>query len=150
MNKIARVDYDKMKFEFIYDHWDIHLNGLCWYEGKLCWFETFDTREYECNPLYYIWWTSPEGEKIQWEEYREVGELYCEIYEMTFTEKFKKQWKRFWFEFCVGHHWSYPNRNTLNSLYRYRDWKPRWLRKILYMLYYRRWKWPRILAGDSL
>lgn len=143
--KIAEVDYGDMKFEYISNHWDIHLGGLCWYNGKLCRFETVDERDYECNPLHYEWYEW-NGEKHQIEVFRETGRLYCNIYSMSFVEKFKKQWRRFWFEFCVGHHWSYPNRKNRD----YSDWKPRWLRKILRMLYYRNFKWPRTIAGDSL
>jgi hypothetical protein len=129
VKKIAKIDYDKMKFVFVTDHWDIHLAGLCEYNGKLHYFETVDEREYECNPLFI---ESIKFNGITHKEpyFREIGELYCVIYSMSLFEKINQLWRKKLFEVCVGYHWSYPNRrDTVDN-------KPYWLKKLLWKMYF--------------
>jgi hypothetical protein len=115
MKKIADVNYNEVKFRFISDHYDVHLNGTCMYNGELCEFKN----EY------------PEFD----EETDEYEEMIVEIYQLTFKEKliwYKRQWL---FEKCIGYHWTYyPKRKKGKSFY-YR--KPQWLYKKIFKLYYK-------------
>jgi hypothetical protein len=114
MKKIADVNYDKVKFKFISNHWDIHLNGTCIYNGELC---EFKNKYPDYNE-----------ETDDWEE------MIVEIFQLNLKEKlawYKKQWL---FEKCVGYHWSYKNGKRGKSFY-YR--KPQWLYKKIFNLYYK-------------
>jgi hypothetical protein len=114
MKKIADVKYDEVEFVFITNHYDIHLNGVCNYNGELC---EFKNKYPDYNE-----------EKDDWEE------MIVEIYQLTPYEKFKWYKKKFLFEKLVGYHWTYKNKKRINGFY-YRN--PRWLYKILFKLYYK-------------
>lgn len=117
MKKIADVNYNEVKFRFISNHYDVHLNGTCIYNGELCEFKN----EY---PDY-------DEETDEWKE------MVVEIYQLTLQEKlrwYKRQWL---FEKCVGYHWSYNN-NKRGGYFHYR--KPQWLYKRIFNLYYKRKK----------
>ncbi len=42
-----RVPYDSMNFYYTYDHYDIHLSGVCIHNGKLAKYETHDLTDYQ-------------------------------------------------------------------------------------------------------
>jgi hypothetical protein len=113
---IATILYDDVKFKFITNHYDVHLNGTCIFNGELCEFEN----EY---PDY-------NEEKDDWEE------MFVKIYKLSRREKFEWRKKQFLFEQAVGYHWSYPNKNEKGrgSFY-YR--KPKWFYKLLFKWYYK-------------
>jgi hypothetical protein len=113
---IKTLPYDEVNFKWVSNHWDVHLNGLCTYNGELCEFEN-DYPEYD-------------EEKDEWKE------MLVRIYKLDLMSKLawkKRQWS---FEKMVGYHWTYPQRKQGQSFY-YR--KPKWLYGILFKLFY--WKW---------
>jgi hypothetical protein len=82
------IDYDDVAFFWICDHRDIHLGGLCFFQGELCMFETQLP-------------TSPSNKNEP---------LSCEIYSLNRLEKFRWLTRKWKFEICVGKHWTYPHR----------------------------------------
>lgn len=92
MEKITSIPYSEVDFRFISNHYDIHINGTCIYNGKLCVFK--------CDiPTYN-------------HETDEYNEIFVNIYRLSFLEKLKWRWKQFKFEQMVGYHWSYPHRKN--------------------------------------
>lgn len=92
---ISALPYDQTDFIFVSNHYDIHLSGLCKYDGKLCYFETFDDGE---------------------------SEPVCEIYSLSFFEKLKELCDKKMFEMCVGYNWTYPYRKTGEMPFRMTPW----------------------------
>lgn len=80
------VNYDKVAFFWICDHWDFHLNGLCFHQGELCEFKTI------------------------WPDYP-YKEILCKIKYLTKREKAKWLLRKWAFEICIGRHWTYPHRD---------------------------------------
>ena len=80
MNKFT-VKYDDMDFVWIVDHWNIHLEGLCRYNGSLCRFKTNEETEI------------------------------CTIYSLSILEKVKWLVRKKRFELCIGYHWTYPHKS---------------------------------------
>ncbi len=113
MKLITTLPYSKTKFKFAANHYDLHLNGTCIYENKLCEFKTIvgDWNE----------------EKDEWDE------SFCEIYTLTFFEKIEWIWRQWCFETCVGHHWSYKD-GKRGASFSYRN--PKWLYELLFKLYF--------------
>lgn len=79
------VNYDKIAFFWISDHWDFHLEGLCFHEGRLCEFKTIYPDNYE--------------------------NIFCKIKSLSKKEKIKWLLRKWTFELCVGRHWTYPHRD---------------------------------------
>lgn len=115
MELIATIPYDEVDFKFIINHYDLHLSGICRYNGKTCYFKTI------------------EGEYNYEED--EWNESFCEIYKLTFREKWKYFWIRKKFECMVGYHWTYPQRKMKGAFY-YR--KPVCIYKYLFNLFYKK------------
>ena len=111
---INTIPYTKVDFVFITDHDEIHLKGICRYDNSI---HEFNTVNNEWN-----------------KEFNKLEELHCEIFRMAFYDKLKWTWKKKKFEWFVGYHWSYPNRN-IQSDFIFR--KPKWLFKILFKLYFK-------------
>ena len=113
MNKklITILPYEKVQFEWIKNHWDVHLNGTCIYENKLCEFT---------NELPF--WNE---EKDEWED------MFVKIYKLSFTEKVRWKWQQWKFEKMIGYHCSYP----LLKPFHYR--KPKWFYIKLFNWYYK-------------
>lgn len=106
------IPYDKVDFVWIKNHYDIHLKGLCRYNGELCEFETDypDTPEEWNNPKVFI-------------------------KNLTWYEKLRWLINKKLFEWCVGYHWSYPQRLDKSKRY-FKMRRPKWLFKILFDTYY--------------
>lgn len=96
------------KFRWIEEHFDVHLSGTCIYKGKLCYFET---------------------------EYPEEDEFYYNIYSLTWQEKLKWLLRQWFFELCIGYHWTYKNNKKVWDGFILR--KPNWLYDFLFRLYYK-------------
>lgn len=76
------IPYDKMEWVWISNHYDIHLDGLCRFNGELARFETWNADE---NPV-------------------------CKIFQLTISEKARWLFRKWAFELCIGRHWTYPDR----------------------------------------
>lgn len=100
-----------MEFVFVSDHYDIHLAGLCRVDGELCAFELDQETYANQNPLY-------------------------NVYILNALQKLKELWGKKLFEVCVGHHWSYPERNG-GAMFFYRY--PKWFWKLIFKAYYIKW-----------
>lgn len=105
-----RVPYKAVQWVWISGHYDLHLDGLARHNGVLMRFET--PQFYWCNrrrlsPVVRLW-PLRRREKLTW----------------LLRKKF--------FEVCVGHHWTYPQRAR-----GYRRRKPLWLASLLFHFYYR-------------
>lgn len=101
---------DRYDYVYVSDHYDIHLRGLCRYKTKLCYFTT----DYDTEDTI--------------------------IYSLRWHEKIKGIFKKKIFEWCVGYHWTYPQREEGAEFY-YR--KPELLFVILFNLYYWKFTWNR-------
>lgn len=115
MKLINTIPYGQTKFKWVSNHYDLHLQGLCTYNGKTCYFQTLEGD-----------W---DEEKDEW------NESFCEIYKLSLREKWKWFWRQKKFEWMVGYHWTYPFRKQGRFFY-YR--KPVWLYKYLFRLFYKR------------
>ena len=113
---IKTLPYDEVKFRWVSNHYDIHLNGTCIYDDELCEFRG----EY---PDY-------NEETDDWEE------IFVKIYKLNFINKLKWYWRQWKFEKCVGYHWSYGRDSKRGKSFDYRN--PKWLYKFLFNLYYRK------------
>ena len=99
-----------MEFVWVSNHWDYHLEGICRMpDGRLGWFEAIDS----CK------------DPDEWANY--------EIRPLVGIEKIKKVLNKFFFEVCVGYHWSYPQ-EIEGRMYRIRS--PKFLHNILFNLFY--------------
>ena len=112
---IKTLPYDEVKFRWVSNHYDVHLNGTCTYNGDLC--------EFENKYPEYI------------EETDEMEEMFVKIYKLNFIGKLKWKFKQWKFEKCVGYHYSYINGKRGKSFH-YR--KPQWLYVWLFNRYYKR------------
>jgi len=112
---LALLPYDDVKFKFVSNHYDVHLEGTCVFENQLCLFKTIDRG-----------WNK---EKDEWYE------LFVEIHRLNWLEKIKWIWKQWLFERCVGHHWSYSGK-IRGDHFHYR--RPKWLYVKLFNWYYKR------------
>ena len=108
---IAVIEYSDMDFIWIANHWDLHLSGLCRYNGKLCQFET--DRDVE-----------------NWDTRVEVS-----IYPLSLTEKLSWLKRKKLFEWCVGYHFSYRQREQGANFYFRR---PRLLWALIFAIYYKK------------
>lgn len=112
MGLITTIPYEEVDFNFVSNHYDIHLHGTCIYKGDLCVFYTH--REYDDDMDDFIDTVS--------------------IYKLTFIEKLRWELKQYMFELCVGTHWSYINGKPKGE---YRTREPKWLYELLWAIYYK-------------
>jgi hypothetical protein len=113
MELITTIPYEEVDFNFITNHYDVHLHGTCVYKGDLCAFYTH--REYS-------------------DESDEIIEI-VSIYKLTFIEKLRWELKQMLFEICIGTHWSYVNGTPKGK---YHERNPKWLYTLLFKIYYRK------------
>jgi hypothetical protein len=114
MKLITTIKYNEVDFKFISSHYDLHLDGTCLYNKKLCQFKT----------ILGDW----NKEKDEWEY------DFCQIYELNLKEKIKWKLRQKKFEWMVGYHWTYPKKKDTHFHYR----KPKWLYVFLFNLFYKR------------
>lgn len=106
MKQVAKVPYDDMDFVYVENHYDIHLSGLCRYDGKIHRFLTNDD---------------------------DFDDSHCIILELSYIEKLKALWDKKLFEICVGTHWTYHEGKRMGDYY---IRKPAWLHKKLFKWFY--------------
>jgi hypothetical protein len=121
MEKIAEVDYNDLEFVWVSSHYDVHLAGLCRYQGQLCKFTT----DMQDNPN---WDRERARNDDDYEE--DLYILTCTVYKLSFVEKLKELYSKKKFEWCVGYHWSYPDRGNFYIR------KPKWLFRALFNWHY--------------
>jgi hypothetical protein len=110
------LPYDEVDFRFISNHYDVHLNGTCMLDGKICEFEN-EYPEYD-------------------DEKDDFKEMFVKIYKLDFINKLKWRWQQWKFEKCIGYHWTYPYRKNGERPFRYRN--PKWFYVWLFNRYYGR------------
>jgi len=105
------LSLDELSPHIIFEenHFDGPISGLCRISGQLHYFGVAHWDEDELYPL----------------EYRTTP-LYG-------FRKFKALADKRWFEFCIGTYWSYDRKSR-----DYHPKRPRWLRQLLWMVFYRR------------
>jgi hypothetical protein len=108
------LPYNEVDFLWVSDHYDIHLSGICKYQGRIYEFFTEDPGYNE--------------ETDDWEP------IYTKLFYLTRYQIIKWLLKKKMFEICVGYHWTYPNRKEGERFY-YRN--PQWLYTRLFKLYYK-------------
>jgi hypothetical protein len=114
MKHLKTIPYSEVNFRFISHHYDLHLEGTCMFNNKLCYFFT-----------HYPDW---DKENDCWHE------AFTMIYKLSIYEKCQWILKQWFFEKCVGYHCSYENKD-LKTYFYYRN--PKWLYKFLFVLYYK-------------
>lgn len=106
---ITGVPKTEMDFIWVSGHWDVHLSGLCRYQGNIC--------RFKCdNP-------DPNDDDI----------ARYSIYSLSMMEKIHWLYRKKKFEICVGRHWTYPDRKNGTHFTRY---KTRWLGALLWAWQY--------------
>ena len=113
---MIKVPYSDMDFVWINGHYDIHLQGLCRYDGALCKFYTDGDTFYNAVG----WWN---------EEY----EIDCYVTPIVGWERLKWKLRKIAFEICIGYHWTYPQRKQGVHFYTKR---PKWFWRIVFKSYY--------------
>ena len=78
---VCTVPYAEMQWVWITDYYDVPLQGLCRYHGRLYRFEAAN----------------------------EEGEMY-RVYSLTRPERCRWMARKWLFELAIGRHWSYPAR----------------------------------------
>lgn len=73
---IAKIPYSKVDYVFITNHYDLHLQGICRYQCKICEFEN----------------KYPEDKK----------KIMTSIYSLNFWEHLNWKFRKWKFEACVG------------------------------------------------
>lgn len=82
-----KIRYEQMKFHYITNHYDYHLEGTCWYNGKIAKFVSEDETDYQTMndtcPC-----CKPEGT----DDYRDchcvnAPDVYCYITELSLRER---------------------------------------------------------------
>lgn len=133
------IAYRDIKFVWVSDHWDFHRGGTCLYEGRLC--------RFTCVEDYPEGWGTCEHEDGECPLCADYP-IACMIHEITPADRMKWRIRKKMFEFCVGTHWTYPNRPNGASFHSRR---PRWFYAMLFAIYYKNWRsawmvfyrWPR-------
>ncbi|HEU4602631.1 MAG TPA: hypothetical protein VFS24_11710 [Steroidobacteraceae bacterium] len=83
-----RVPYDRVDWVWVSAHYDLHFEGLARHNGQLMRFQT---------PQFY-WYT------------RRSLRPQVRLFRLSVREKLRWLARKWWFEFCVGRHWTYPDR----------------------------------------
>lgn len=114
MKFITEQPYEYTDFVWIISHYDIHLDGLCRFNGEICYFRSIDNTDYQemSDNCPYCSDKTDDMSKCVCEAH---VDLVCNIFQLTWLEKIKYLLKKKTFEFCVGKHWSYPNRRYRES-----------------------------------
>lgn len=119
--------YADIDFVWVSNHWDFHRGGLCRHNGELAEFSCIDEIPEEG------WGTCGDDcDGCPLCEYVIV----CQIKPLSWMQQRKWLARKWLFEFCVGHHWTYPQRRNGE---RFKSRKPRWLGALLFSLYYKKW-----------
>lgn len=111
MKKVTELNKKNIEFIWITSHWDVHREGLCQYDGNLCYFKIIDNEDdfYNNNIKY-------------------------SIYELTWKEKLHYLKRKKLFEWMVGYHWTYKN-GKITRKFRMR--KPKWFWTFIFNLYFK-------------
>jgi len=130
---IAEIPYEHVKFKYVSNHYDMHLNGTCIYDGEICEFvNPYPDYSEELDDLVY--------ENVK-------------IYRLGIAEKIKWIWKQWLFEQCVGYNWTYGKSKKGQELTKRGEWftrsKPDWLKKVLYKWYYSRKKYKKNNSNET-
>lgn len=104
------IKYEDMDFVWISNHYDVHWEGLCRVDGKLCKFKTHDETNYEAMKNSCPYCGNDESDDIDTCTCEAYKTLMCEIIPLSVLGKIAALYKKKMFEICVGYHWSYPNR----------------------------------------
>lgn len=113
---LVQLPYDRVDFVWVKSHYDIHLEGLCKYNGELHRFKVGSDFGYDEGVEDYIL-------------------PIMNIYKLNRIEKFKWLCRKKLFEICVGKHFTYPYRKNGVRFY---TKSPKWFWSKVFKLYY--WK----------
>ena len=123
-----KVPYNEMNFVWISNHYDVHWEGICRHEGKLCKFITHDLTDYQkmndecpyCSDQTEDWNACTCGP---------YSDLVCDIIPLGLWEKIKWIWTWKFFEYCVGTHWTYTGDSRKSKVFTMK-------RPFMFKLYY--------------
>ncbi len=120
-NKIATIPYDEVDFIWVTTHWDLHLNGICNYNGKICEFITTIGSGH---------WKDEFIDDHEHYNYIVDSPDMCEIYSLSESEK--RRWLKNKKEWEIGHgyHWSYNHTEEEIKLTRMQKLK-KWFESII-------------------
>ena len=107
MTFIKHSVYRDVQFVWVSSFYDLALKGLCLEQKELCLFKT------------------------------DYDTMKVSIYHLAVAEKIRWILRKLLFEWCVGYHFSYPQR-ALGQRFRYRN--PKWFSKIVFRVYFYLWK----------
>lgn len=114
MKLAAKISYESVDSRWVSQHWDLHLQGICYFNGEICEFKTI--------------YPDFDDDKGDW------SETIVMIYNLTLLEKIKWVIRQSLFEFCIGKHYSRKN-GKWGERFKYR--RPEWVYRILFRLYYK-------------
>ena len=106
------IPYDDVNFVWVTSHYDIHWEGMCRYNGKLCKFRTHDNTDYTKQEEACPYCSQEDPPESDWKlcNCGPYNDLTCEITPLTFKEKCQWLSNMWLFEGLVGKHWSNNNR----------------------------------------
>lgn len=106
------LDYEDMDFVYITNHYDVHLEGLCRYNGEL--------HKFKISPA------------LSDKEFYEDEIVRYDVSSLTILEKIKAIYKKKMFEWCVGYHWSYPRKPGTT----FKIKRPKWFWNRVFNVYF--------------
>lgn len=85
---MIRVPYEDMAFHYIVNHYDYHLEGTCWYNGKIAKFVSEDETDYQlmndtCPHC------GPEDKPMEFCHCENAPDVFCYIEELSFKDRIK-------------------------------------------------------------
>lgn len=92
---IKILPYNQVRFRWVSNHYDHHLNGTCILNGSL--------HEFKCD-------------------YEDVDMPQVKIYQLSIWSKLKWLYRQWLFEKCVGYHWTYSQNRRQYFYYRKPEW----------------------------
>lgn len=83
---MIKIPYEDMKFHYTYSHYDYHLAGTCWYNGKLAFYESLDETDYQTmtNSCPHCSGQTEDMDKCHCEN---APLVYCYIYELPLGKR---------------------------------------------------------------
>jgi len=113
---MIRIPYENMKFYYCYSHYDIHLSGICVYNGKLAKYVTYDETDYQTMTD-----TCPscglENKPVEHCHCEAYTDVVCEITELSPLDRLEC-----WFNVHVGMKLWYIKRCGLQGLHYWKNW----------------------------
>jgi hypothetical protein len=104
---MIKIPYEDMKFHYTINHYDYHLEGTCWYNGKIALYKSIDETDYQTMTDTCPYCSGRE-EDIMKCHCENAPDVYCYIIELPLWERIfyriKPYYSLLWFIWNWGSH----------------------------------------------